>query len=175
MEKENRLEDILVTGFLLFLFAIILVNLGRLIGPFHPNAPFETGPSFFPRYLILGVLALLLALILTQFSSYRKNAGSQSPSGAETCGDETPSVAILVKTIPAIFLFIYFMDYLGFLISGMLLLSALQVILGNRIWWKIFVFSGGVLVFCFLVFIKILYIQLPRGIGVFEQFSLLFY
>ena len=175
MEKENRLEDILVTGFLIVLFIVILAKLGSLIGPFHPNVPFETGPSFFPRYLVFGILALLSALILTQFLSYRKRGESPSPSGAGTCGGETFSVAILVKTIPAIFLFIYIMDYLGFLISGMLLLSALQVILGNRIWWKIFVFSGGVLVFCFLVFIKILYIQLPRGIGVFEQFSLLFY
>lgn len=174
MEKTNRIEGIVFSLFLLVFFAVTLISMNKLIGPFHQNVPFETSPSFFPVYLVSGILLLLACLMITQILEYRKLSKSNHLV-VEEKGEKSCSFRILFKAVPLVLLFIYSMNYLGFLFSGLLLLSFLQVILGNRTWWRIALFSGGVVFFCYLVFIRLLYIQLPRGVGIFEQISLLFY
>ncbi len=174
MDKAYRIEDIVFSLFLLIFFTVTLIGMDNLIGPFHPNVPFETSPSFFPWYLVSGILLLLVFLIIAQVLEYQKLTRPDHPRVEEE-GEGSSSFRILFKAVPLVLLFIYSMNYLGFLISGLLLLFFLQVILGNRTWWRIALFSGGIIFFCYLVFIRLLYIQLPRGVGVFEQISLLFY
>jgi putative tricarboxylic transport membrane protein len=164
--------DIVFSLILLIFFSITLIRMDKLIGPFHPNVPFETSPSFFPAYLVSGILLLLVCLMVAQVLELKKI--SSHPGTVEE-SEESFSSWILFKTVPLVLLFIYSMNYLGFLVSGLLLLFFLQMILGNRTWWKIALFSGGIVFFCYLVFIRLLYIQLPRGVGIFEQMSFLFY
>ena len=174
MSRIKKLEEIIFALLYLVLFSIVLLGIDKWIGVFIPSRPFETGPDFFPVFLAVAALALLLCILIKQATEYRiigKDGGDEEKDGFKPITSEY----VLMATIPAIFLYIYALKHVGFLLCGLLLLMALQFILGNRSLGRIFLFSVGILSACYLIFIKLLFIQLPRGEGIFEQISLFFY
>lgn len=176
MNKVKKIEDMVFTLLFLLFFGVVLVGIDKWIGAFRPTQTFETGPKLFPMILASIAVVLSISILIGQILKYRSTDGSDKK---ECAGEETitPIVKqyVLMTTLLTLFIFIYAMEYVGFLVSSLFLLLALQYTLGNRNWTRIVLFALGIIAVNFLVFIQLLQIQLPRGVGIFEQFSLLFY
>ena len=73
------------------------------------------------------------------------------------------------------FYMLFALNNLGFICSTLIFVPTLTIWLGNRKYWQaalngIFTTAGLTVMFC-----KIMMMPLPRGIGIFRTFSLLFY
>ncbi len=62
-------------------------------------------------------------------------------------------------------------DVLGFVITSLIFCTVFCMLLGEKTWWKALIFSLGVTVVLYLIFYKGMGIILPRGTGVFRDFS----
>jgi Na+/melibiose symporter-like transporter len=180
MAKVKKIEDIVVTMLFLMFFGVVLVGIDQWIGAFRPTQTFETGPKLFPVILASLAVVLSISILIGQILKYRSAEGSdQKEEAKEETKEETITPLlkqyVLWATLLSLFIFIYAMEYVGFLVSSVFLLFALQYILGNRSLLKVALFSVGIIAVNFLIFIQLLQIQLPRGAGIFEQFSQLFY
>jgi len=176
MGKVKRIEDIVVTMLFLIFFGVVLVGIDQWIGAFRPTQTFETGPKLFPVILASIAVVLSISILIGQILKYRSTEGSdQKEEAKEEMITPLLKQYVLWATLLSLFIFIYAMEYVGFLVSSVFLLFALQYILGNRSLLKVALFSVGIIAVNFLVFIQLLQIQLPRGAGIFEQFSQLFY
>lgn len=164
---------------MLFTFLTIFFNMDRWIGSFRPNVPFETGPDFILKFLIPITIGLLFLLLISQILDYKKTVMIVKNNKKKLLEEDFDKPIfreyILFITIVFVLIYIACLEYFGFILSSLFLLTMLQVILGNRNLWKIMLFSLGLITFCYFLFIKTLYISLPRGIGIFEKISYLFY
>jgi Na+/melibiose symporter-like transporter len=175
MTNVKKIEDIFLTLLLFLFFAVTLSNTDDWISVTEQSDALEVGPRFFPIILCTIALVLLVWLLISQIREYRLVAVFKTKREAGEVQDSLSSVYILFKAVLSIFLFIYFMKYLGFVFSSIIFLIFIQLILGNRSLYKITLFAIGVLFACYLIFIKLLQVQLPRGVGIFEQISYFLY
>ena len=175
MSKVKRIEDMVFTVLFLLFFGVVLVGIDKWIGAFRPTQTFETGPKLFPVILAAIALLLSISILIGQILKYRSTGRSAEKEEEEVTITPILRQHVLFATLLSLFIFIYAMEYVGFLISSLFLLFTLQYTLGNRNWSKIVLFALGIIAVNFLLFIWLLQIQLPRGVGIFEQISLFFY
>ena len=76
-------------------------------------------------------------------------------------------------------LFCFYMMYglgsIGFILSTFLFITALTIWLGNKKYWQAITSGIVTTAACTMLFCRIMMIPMPRGTGIFRQFSLLFY
>jgi putative tricarboxylic transport membrane protein len=129
------------------------------VGGISPNA----WPSILLGGLILCGTLLTLQSIL-QRSRGRTDAHPQEKSGA---GNTRAMVGVIVATVGYIIAF----RFLGFLVSTYLFMSITLFILGVREKKKLLLLPLLVVSLLTLGMAKILYIPLPKGMGIFREFT----
>jgi hypothetical protein len=123
---------------------------------------------YWPRLVLWGLFAM--SLILAAFPLWRtKETHAAGPSsGLE--GDRWPLIAIACCT-----LYFILLGIAGFLISSFLFGAVFPLLLGARRWLRAVAFSLAMTAVVWLVVIHFMHVLLPRGVGAFRTFSLLFY
>lgn len=122
------------------------------------------GPEMWP-IIVLGAIIILSALqvFLSAFG------GKESSISFENL---TAQVLLAMGLLGA---YIYSFEYIGFLIAT-LLFQWIFIALINQYRNKRYVFAPIVVtVLIFILFVKVMYVPLPRGMGLFRAFSSLFY
>jgi hypothetical protein len=132
------------------------------------------GPAFYPR-LLIGLLAVAMLVVLLQnIRKFRRERAGQSPS-QEHPGDEDEidgehlsarrvytavgfSVAYVVGTL-----------YLGWVIATVAFLVSFLYVSGKRRLWLTVPLSAGLAILFAFIFVKVVYIALPTGIGIFDE------
>lgn len=175
MIKTKKIEDIVYTLIYIMFFSVVLLFLDKWIGVFKSTRSYETGPKFLPSILAAVILVLLICVLVRQILEYRKIISGDKIEELDETFVPITSQYVLFATVLSVLVFIYIMKYVGFIIAGLLLMIALQYILGNRNLKRVITFAGGVMFVCYVIFLKLLFVQLPRGAGIFEQISLFFY
>jgi putative tricarboxylic transport membrane protein len=139
------LGNILIPSFLVALSLVFLL----LTFDFPVD---EAGPAVIPR-LYIAVILVLLGIILLQIFQGKEKAVPRL--------DSKGFLALLM----AIFI-VYFlaMPYMGYFLSTFLFIVVMLHILGYRKKVFIWVIAGGWALFSYLLFYKLLYIQLPLGV-----------
>jgi putative tricarboxylic transport membrane protein len=166
-------------------YAVLLALAGALYivaGQFEYTGPADRiGPGFWPR----AILALLAVLCAYEIAKSLRVGISASVDGvlqslmqeaAETlegqADGERPSVARLAWGVGATLGYVVLVDVLGFFAATAAFLAAFILVGGYRrpaIAAAIGVAGAGVLTF---VFMKIVYVSLPLGLGPFQALSL---
>jgi hypothetical protein len=123
---------------------------------------------YWPRLVLWGLFAL--SLILAAFPLWRTHEGDAAGQSPESEGDRWPFIAIACCT-----LYFVLLGIAGFLISSFLFGVAFPILLGARRWLRVVTFSLAMTAVVWLVVIHLMHVLLPRGVGVFRTFSLLFY
>lgn len=113
--------------------------------------PGTAGPAFFPRMILvaLAIFAVVL-LILT----LRKK---------ESCCVEFPNLSLSAISLVLAILYLLFIPFLGYFIATFLVLVAMMVILKVGKIKKIVGIATGFSVLVYLLFYKLLMVNLPRG------------
>ena len=152
-------------------FFVAAVFLWTVVGGFKGGiARYELiGPAFFPKILLLGIIALTAAEIVRVFISGR-GGGVEVETGVRFYPlDLALAVAITVAYVAALHL-------LGFLPATYVFQAVLlAVIFRERRWHMILGIPLVLTSLFFVIFIALMGVPLPRGTGVFLEFSKLLY
>ena len=116
----------------------------------------EAGPAAIPHLWIFWTILLCSAILLLVF----RERGGQDPESGRT------GFLLLVMAVVAAYYFA--IQTIGYFLSSFLFLAVLMHILSYKKKWVIYSVAAGWVIFSYIVFYKILFIQLP--LGYFEYF-----
>jgi putative tricarboxylic transport membrane protein len=127
------------------------------------SAPEEPGPRAFP--VVLGCVLLLLGLAITMSGFARRREIESTEAAADTNAKPLKDeLRIVLGTFGLLMLYAFLMEKTGFLVSTPIVLAlTLAGLLRIRRWTFIALMSGGTTLVCWLVFVVVLRVPLPRG------------
>lgn len=138
------------------------------------------GAGGWPTMILILLLCMgvyLLAKTIVKMKTLQTNNHGELPEDKENVILE-PKILFPHKhwsTSGIILLYIIAISYLGFLLATPLFIFGMSLFLGMKGWFKLISVSLLTSISLVYVFIILLSIPLPRGMGVFRQLSLLFY
>lgn len=112
----------------------------------------EAGPALIPRLWIFWLI--LLSVVLLFFCLTGTIAKDPKPG----------RLAFLGQGIGLVVVYYFAMDYLGYFLSSFLFLATAMYMLSYRKPLTVLLVCSGWVIFSYLVFYKLLYIQLPLGL-----------
>lgn len=144
---------------------LFVVALGfRQIGPAD-----QIGPGFWPQILCVGIgIGALVRLGQKLRSREQRVAGDAASESDEL---RMPRVALGIALVAG---YVVGMLFLGYILATALFLIAFIFLGGQRKWYVVPLGIASSLLFAY-VFLKVVYIALPSGVGVFDQFTVLLY
>jgi putative tricarboxylic transport membrane protein len=143
----------LMAAVVLFALAAAAIGYGSRM-PFGKLSSPQAG--FFP--VLIAVLLAVLSIILFGQTIKRGHEKRISFSPKPAWGGRP-----LFLTIGALFSFILFFEYLGYLISTFLFMTLLLRVIGSVRWWRVLVIAFCTTTICYLLLEILLKIQLPIG------------
>ncbi len=150
LTRRSKRRDYL--GQILVPSTLIAISLLFLVITFGFPSEEEAGPSDVPRLWIFWT-CILNGIILLQI--YRGRAEPDPKSGRTG----------FLLLVTALLLGYYFaMEIVGYFISSFLFLVLLMHVLAFKKKWIIYLIASGRVLFSYLVFYRLLYIQLPLGL-----------
>ncbi len=130
----------------------------------------KLGPAYWPRFLLICLMGLSLLVALDAFKERKKGAPDKGEAAKPEGGKWRLWLAVAL-----IVLYFLLMKVVGFIALTPFFLIAFMYLLGERkTAWMVGV-SIGITVLIVYVFTKAMYVPLPRGTGIFLDFSHLFY
>ncbi|MEH7237170.1 tripartite tricarboxylate transporter TctB family protein [Bacillus sp. JJ1562] len=135
------------------------------------------GPKAWPSIILILMLVLAIMGIIKTFITSKKAAAAQLEKSKETEEPEKRifNIPMSIISILSIILYSVGLYVFGFIISSILFLYLLTQVLGAKKQLVIILVSVILTVFFVWLFSIVLKVPLPRGIGIFREFSLLFY
>lgn len=147
----------LVAGTALLSLSVAVIALSRSFPKGRPGVP---GPSFFPN-LIAGALALLSMLLIVR--TYLAADREDQPEATDPHCQQGSS-RLVVATVAASLAYVAFVDRIGFMVTTFAFIAALLALYRIGTWLKITVMSALVTSSVYVVFARLLMVQLPAGI-----------
>ncbi len=130
----------------------------------------KLGPAYWPKFLLLLLMGLSVLVAIDAFRERRKGE-----KGGEKIPEPNKVKLRFLLAIGFILSYFYLLNIFGFILLTPFFLMAFMYLLGERkkIWMMII--SVGITFLIIYVFTKAMYVPLPRGKGIFLDFSHLFY
>jgi len=124
----------------------------------------EVGPDFWPKIILICLIALSAALTVSHVINWRKSHGQVRER-------EEGWKRVLIAVLLAVG-YVYFLKPLGFIVaSPLFILGMMLLILPER--KKIIpVTILGIMVMIYIIFSKLLFVPLPKGFGIFHDISI---
>ena len=140
--------------------------------------PGQLGPETWPRLAIL-----LMGASCVWEISRRLIAGNQDAAGfleafdreTDTEGKQPVYPRLLIGGIVLMAIYAVLVPVLGFILGTFLFLAAFMYVGGYRAHGAIWGASAAVTIFCGILFLRIAYVSLPRGIAPFDRVTDIFF
>lgn len=129
----------------------------------------ELGAAFWPRIILVAMIALLIANIVKSFKAHK--ASSEKISSEFKFAEFFKSKLFVGMLL--VFIMALLMPYIGFIPVCFLFLMAYGALLGERRWLRLILISLFVTILLYVIFQGPLSIMLARGVGVFREFALI--
>jgi putative tricarboxylic transport membrane protein len=156
------LPEVVLLASAVYLFVVALGF--RQVGPSD-----QIGPGFWPQVLCVGIgIGALIRLVQKLRSRERRAVGD---AASETDEVRMPRVALGIALVIG---YVVGMLFLGYILATALFLIAFIYLGGQRKWYVVPLGIASSLLFAY-VFLKVVYIALPSGVGVFDQLTVLLY
>jgi putative tricarboxylic transport membrane protein len=156
------LPEVVLLATAVYLFVVALGF--RQVGPSD-----QIGPGFWPQVLCVGIgIGALIRLVQKLRSRERRAVGD---AASETDEVRMPRVALGIALVIG---YVVGMLFLGYILATALFLIAFIYLGGQRKWYVVPLGIASSLLFAY-VFLKVVYIALPSGVGVFDQLTVLLY
>ena len=158
----NALPEVVLLAAAVYLFVVALGF--RQVGPSD-----QVGPGFWPQVLCVGIgIGALVRLGQKLRSRERRVMGNAASEAGEL---RMPRVALGIALVVG---YVIGMLFLGYILATALFLIAFIYLGGQRKWYVVPLGIASSLLFAY-VFLKVVYIALPSGVGVFDQLTVLLY
>ncbi len=142
---------------LLVFSGLLYSNLGKISdNPFVP-----IGPSFYPRFLLLLTLLLSLALVVQDVLAHLKQEKKEKGAFINWLNYQSTLLSFAVFGA-----YVLLIPKLGYLLSTILFVTALQWLLGKPLWRRLpgsLSIGIGTSLTTYVIFEKYLHVLLPRG------------
>ena len=165
--------EIVFSGVCVAFFGFMLFETLDLLGQGRPG---EVGSGLWP-FMSLSVSLVLSALMLiAAVKKHRAAAGEPPPElSAEAIVEKRHQRTTVTLSIVTFLAYILVMPWIGFILATLIYILAFALALGERRRWVLAVSPFLVTAVIIGVFAKFITIPFPKGIGVFAEFSRLFY
>jgi putative tricarboxylic transport membrane protein len=144
----------LLTSIILFIFSLFVFILSMKYQTWIKDEP---GEGFFPTFLSLTLMGLSIIGFINTYRGRRQRVQIDG-AGAKIIWKK------LLSYIGALFVYAFFLDYLGFIASSLIVLVFILHVAEGMGWLRSFIISTTTLIITYFVFQKWLMISLPRGI-----------
>jgi len=162
-------------------FLLTLFMLGMAVFLFIMATKFPTlraydklGPAFWPKIILIGLIALngirLTRFFLTQSQDLRTNLTKIALDSSQK-----RDLLRLLSVITLCLIYTLLMPVFGFLLLTPIFQVLLLLTMGTKKWTTLVITPIVLTGVLFGIFVRILHIPLPRGIGVFNDLSRMFY
>jgi hypothetical protein len=141
-----------ISGFVIFFLGAILLWEGRNLSIGNFSSP---GPGFFP--MLLATLLMIFSLVLIIPNVKKKNDGQPLLSWSTIQNRLLPVFGALLG-------YFFFLEYLGFVVAGFLLMIFLFVRIGSLRWYVAVSGAFISIVAAYLLFGVLIKSNLPQGI-----------
>ena len=131
----------------------------------------KLGPGFWPKFILIAMMTLSLWVGVDVFRARKKSAGEKKSEAVKSAGSRIRFFSVLTLIIAYLIL----INIIGFVALTPFFLIAFMILLGEKSWLWMVVLSVGMTILIMLAFTQAMYVPLPRGIGIFHKFSVLFY
>ena len=156
------LPEVVLLAATMYLFVVALGF--KQVGPSD-----QIGPGFWPQMLCLGIgIGALVRLGQKLRSPESRVIGDAASEAGEL---RMPRVALGVALVVG---YVVGMLFLGYILATALFLIAFIYLGGQRKWYVVPLGIASSLLFAY-VFLKVVYIALPSGVGIFDQLTVLLY
>ena len=161
----------LIFNAILFSLAVFLYYVA---GTFKKFAPYvKSGPEFWPRGILLGIIVLSGILLMKNITTLLRTA--RSPTTGEPAAELGRERLRLFLVIAVSFAYAFGMGIFGFLLSTFTFQLFFLYLLKVKRFLSIVFVSLLNTAILYLLFIRVLNMLLPTGVGLFRNISLLFY
>jgi putative tricarboxylic transport membrane protein len=156
------LPEVVLVAAAVYLFVVALGF--KQVGPSN-----QIGPGFWPQVLCVGIgIGALVRLGQKLRSRERRVVGDAAPEADEVM------MARVALGIALVVGYVVGMLFLGYILATALFLVAFIYLGGQRQWYVVPLGIASSLLFAY-VFLKVVYIALPSGVGIFDQLTVLLY
>jgi putative tricarboxylic transport membrane protein len=156
------LPEVVLLAATMYLFVVALGF--KQVGPSD-----QIGPGFWPQMLCVGIgIGALVRLGQKLRSPESRVVGDAASEAGEL---RMPRVALGVALVVG---YVVGMLFLGYILATALFLIAFIYLGGQRKWYVVPLGIASSLLFAY-VFLKVVYIALPSGVGIFDQLTVLLY
>jgi putative tricarboxylic transport membrane protein len=158
----SMLPEVVLLAAAVYLFVVALGF--KQVGPSD-----QIGPGFWPQVLCVGIgIGALVRLGQKLRSRERRVVGDAASEADEV---RMPRVALGIALVVG---YVVGMLFLGYILATALFLIAFVYLGGQRKWYVVPLGIASSLLFAY-VFLKVVYIALPSGVGIFDQLTVLLY
>ena len=159
--------EVVISG-IIFLGAMVLFNETR---HFVGLAAYgKLGPAYWPRFLLLALMALSLGVGINVLGKVRRGeVPPAQPIHFDAGKVKFFSAACLIVS------YLILMKIVGFLVLTPFVMIAFMILLGERSLKWILTVPFALTLIVVILFTKAMYVPLPRGVGIFLQISHLLY
>lgn len=131
----------------------------------------KLGPGFWPKFILICLMILSFLIAVDAFRARKTSDGEKSPEAMKSAGSRIRFFLVLIMIIA----YLVLLNIIGFIMLTPFFLIAFMILLGEKSWPWMIGLSIGMTVIILLAFTQAMYVPLPRGIGIFHKFSVLFY
>ncbi len=156
------LPEVMLLAAAAYLFVVALGF--KQVGPAD-----QIGPGFWPQVLCVGIGIGALVRVGQKLRSRERWVVGDAASEADEL--RMPRVALGIALVVG---YVVGMLFLGYILATALFLIAFIYLGGQRKWYVVPLGIASSLLFAY-VFLKVVYIALPSGVGIFDQLTVLLY
>ena len=131
----------------------------------------KLGPGFWPKFILICLMILSVLIGIDAFRARKKSSEGKSSELVKGAGSRIRFFSALILIIAYLIL----LNIVGFVALTPFFLVAFMILLGEKSWPWMIGLSIGMTVIILLAFTQAMYVPLPRGLGIFHKFSVLFY
>lgn len=146
------------------ILAAVLLAVSRGLDPVA--APGQLGPAFWPRLALVGLIVACLAKAVEE---------ARAPTGLEAQGGPPLARGRLAASVALIVLYVLLAPALGFPLTTAAFIAAFMALGGMRSPLALGLNAVGGTVALLYLFVKLVYLPLPKGDGPFEALTLALY
>lgn len=154
---------------LIFLAAIYLYSLADRLEAFSP--PGQLGPAFWPKVSLI----LLMAGCLTKVGELFKERNKKIVLEGKVSLLPPVNIPRLIIMVGLVIFSVIGMDLFGFLMANFLFLVSFMAITGVKKKSSLLLISLFGTILLLYLFVKIVYLPLPRGQGIFNDLTIYLY
>ena len=138
----------------------------------EPPGPEQLGAAFWPKMILIFLMVSCGIKGWEMFKARGKVEVKPAAEGPPPAGVNTPKLAAMIGMVIGV---VYFMDVLGFALANFLFLLLFMRIAGLRKKFPLFLTSALGTLFLLYLFLKGVYLPLPKGQWFFDDLTIILY